>query len=161
LADRIFNLDLFDRDGNKYGARSNKNVKVGKLGDNSYVPAGLSKAQYEKVRAEEKKKKDENYQRNVKKAGKFIDYTEWYMARGTDLSQGWKKSVTLGHRMAKTKFDWSGTADAKTLDSATSTGIFGKKAAAKKTVVAKKAAPKKAAVAAKKTVAAKKPKYFY
>jgi hypothetical protein len=117
LADRIFGLDLFDQSGNKYGARSQKNLKVGKISENSYIPAGLTKAQYEKVRADEQKKKQDRYQKNVAKAGKFIDFTDWYAKRGTELSGGWKKSVTLGHSMAKTKFDWSGTADAKKLDS--------------------------------------------
>ena len=45
------------------------------------------------------------------KAGKFLDYTDFYTKRGTDLNQNWKKSVTLGHAMAKTKFDWSGKTD--------------------------------------------------
>ena len=28
------------------------------------------------------------------------------MKRGTDTSQAWKKSVTLGHRMAKNKYEF-------------------------------------------------------
>jgi hypothetical protein len=71
LADRIFGMDLFapKKDQNDYGARNAKNVKVGKITDKSYIPAGLTKAQYEKVRLDADKKKQENYQRNVKKAG--------------------------------------------------------------------------------------------
>ena len=53
-------------------------------------------------------KKAANYQKNVAKAGKFLDYTKFYQDRGTDTSQSWFKSVTRGHTMAKTKYDWSG-----------------------------------------------------
>lgn len=95
-------------DSNDYGARGKKNLKVGKLGDNSYVPAGLSKAAYQKVRDADQAKKNSNYQKNVAKAGKFSDYTAFYMKRGTDTSESWAKSVTKGHDMAKTKYDWSG-----------------------------------------------------
>ena len=146
LADRIFNLDLFapKQDQNNYGARSKKNVKVGTLSEKSYVPSGLTLAQYEKIRKEQQTKKDENYQRNVKKAGIFIDYTDFYTKRGTELSGAWKKSVTLGHNMAKTKYDWSGTSEAKVYDGSVNekfiTDIFGKKklVSAKKTTTAEK-----------------------
>lgn len=78
-------------------------LKVGKIeAGKSYVPAGLSAAEYSKVRAAEAKKKADRYEKNVKKAGVFQDYTEWYKKRGTDLSQDWKKNKnTLGHTMAK------------------------------------------------------------
>lgn len=72
------------------------------------MPNGLTKAQYEKIRAEEVAKKEANYKRNVAKAGIFEDYTEFYTKRGTDLTGAWKKSVTNGHKMVKTKYDWSG-----------------------------------------------------
>eukprot|EP00558_Chaetoceros_sp_UNC1202_P003404 CAMPEP_0197246492 /NCGR_PEP_ID=MMETSP1429-20130617/12936_1 /TAXON_ID=49237 /ORGANISM="Chaetoceros sp., Strain UNC1202" /LENGTH=164 /DNA_ID=CAMNT_0042707155 /DNA_START=23 /DNA_END=517 /DNA_ORIENTATION=+ len=109
----IFDMDLFKdkADQNDYGARSKKNVTVGKLGSKSYIPSGMSKEQFEKIRAGEAKKKDANYQRNVKKAGVFEDYTEFYMKRGTDSKDDWKKDINLGHRMAKTKYDWSGDND--------------------------------------------------
>jgi len=71
----------------------------------------LSKAQYEAVRAKEDKKKSDNYQKNVNKAGKFLDYTQFYIDRGTDTKADWKKDVNLGHRMTKTKYDWSGNKD--------------------------------------------------
>lgn len=100
-------------DSNDYGARSKKNIKVGQLTDRSYVPMGLTKAQYEKIRADEVAKKGANYQKNVAKAGKFLGYDEFYLKRGTDLNGNWKKDVNLGHRMAKTKFDWSGKDSAK------------------------------------------------
>lgn len=83
-------------------------IVTGKITDKSYIPNGLTKAQYEKIRSEEVAKKNANYQRNVAKAGKFEDYTEWYKKRGTDTSQDWIKSVTRGHRMVKTKYDYSG-----------------------------------------------------
>lgn len=68
----------------------------------------MSKAQFEKLRAKEDKKKSDNYQKNVAKAGKFLDYTQFYIDRGTDTKDDWKKDVNLGHRMTKTKYDWSG-----------------------------------------------------
>ena len=110
LFKKISNLDLWApvADSNEYGARSKKNLKTGKLTDKSYVPFGLTKAQYEKVRAEEVAKKEANYKKNVAKAGKFLDYTEFYLARGTDLKDSWYTAPNRGHRMAKTKYDWSG-----------------------------------------------------
>ena len=45
---------------------------------------------------------------NVAKAGKFLDYTKFYLDRGTDTNASWYNSVTGGHRMAKTKYDYSG-----------------------------------------------------
>jgi len=109
----ISEMDLFapKKDQNDYGARSKKNAKIATLGNNSYVPDGLTRAQYEKLRKDQVSKKDANYNKNVKKAGVFEDYTEFYTKRGTDTKADWKKSVTLGHRMAKTKFDWSGNKD--------------------------------------------------
>jgi hypothetical protein len=73
----------------------------------------LSAKQYAELRAKEAKKKQDNYERNVKKAGVFLDYTEFYKQRGTDTKQNWKKDINLGHRMAKTKYDWSGLSDKK------------------------------------------------
>jgi len=147
LADKIFGLDLWEpvKDSNTYGARKSKNLKVGSLGNNSYVPAGMTKEQYEKIRQAEAKKKEDNYQRNVKKAGVFTDFTQWYAKRGTELEQDWKKSVTLGHRMAKTKYDWSGTDDAKKFASTSTEGFLKnfQTPSSKKSTVGKKAAPKK------------------
>jgi hypothetical protein len=112
---RVFDMDLFApvKDQNNYGARQGKNLKVGKLTDKSYIPAGLTKAQYENVRSADQKKKDQRYAKNVAKAGKFQDFTAWYAKRGTQENGGWLKSVTLGHNMAKTKYDWSGDKDKK------------------------------------------------
>ena len=69
----------------------------------SYIPSGLTAAQYNKDRASAQAKKDARYKMNVAKAGKFLGYDEFYLKRGTDLKAGWKKDVTLGHRMTKTK----------------------------------------------------------
>ena len=66
----------------------------------------MSAAEYQKIREGEAAKKKANYEKNVKKAGIFTDYTAWYKKRGTDSSQAWAKSVTKGHEMAKTKYDW-------------------------------------------------------
>ena len=103
-------MDLWEpvKDSNDYGGRAKKNLKTGKLTDKSYVPFGLTKAQYEKIRSEEAAKKDANYQRNVKKAGVFTDYTDFYKKRGTAENGSWMKLPNRGHEMAKTKYDWSG-----------------------------------------------------
>lgn len=93
---------------NEYGARAGKNIKTGNLTDKSYIPSGLTKAQYEKIRGDADTKKAANYQMNVAKAGKFLDYTDFYLARGTSEDYAWRKQPNSGHRMAKTKFDWSG-----------------------------------------------------
>ena len=81
---------------------------MGEITDKSYVPAGLTAEQYKKVRAEQAAKKAANYAKNVKKAGVFENYTEFYKKRGTDTGDSWFKTATRGHRMAKTKYDWSG-----------------------------------------------------
>jgi len=106
-------MDLFapNPDVNTYGARDKKKLSVGSIGSNSYVPAGLTAEEYNKIRNADAAKKAANYQRNVKKAGVFEDYTAFYTKRGTDTSEAWNKSPTKGHRMAKTKYDWSGSKD--------------------------------------------------
>lgn len=77
----------------------------------SYVPDGLTADQYDNIRNKQVKRKADNYARNVAKAGIFEDYTDFYTKRGTDLDQDWAKNKnTLGHRFAKTKFDWAGQA---------------------------------------------------
>ena len=59
--------------------RTNAN-QVGKITEKkSYVPQGLTAAQYNTIRAEAKAKKDANYRRNVAKAGVFEDYTDFYL----------------------------------------------------------------------------------
>ena len=85
-------------------------MRLGKIdAGKSYVPSGLTASQYDSIRKGQQKKKADNYAKNVAKAGVFEDYTEFYIKRGTDTKQGWAKDINLGHRMAKTKFDWSGT----------------------------------------------------
>jgi len=112
---RIAEMDLFApvSDQNDYGARNKKSIATGSITPGkSYVPAGLTAAQYDKIRKEQEAAKAANYQRNVAKAGKFLDYTDFYKKRGTDVGQEWYKSVTRGHTMVKTKYDWSGKTDA-------------------------------------------------
>merc|ERR1712032_1601091 len=114
LFKKVSNLDLWApvKDSNTYGARSKKNLKTGTLTDRSYIPSGLTKAQYEQVRKEADAKKEARYQKNVKKAGVFQDYTAFYMKRGSDENGSWMKMPNRGHDMAKTKYDWSGETDA-------------------------------------------------
>ena len=110
----VFDLDLFapKKEQNDYGARNKKNLSVGSINaGKSYVPSGLTAEQFNKIRAADSKKKADNYAKNVKKAGVFEDYTEFYKQRGTDVGESWFKSPTRGHRMAKTKYDWSGEKD--------------------------------------------------
>lgn len=113
LFNRVFDMDLYapKKNQNEYGQRSKKGLKTGKITESSYIPSGLTKSQYEAVRSKADAAKEARYQKNVAKAGKFTDYTDWYTKRGTDLSQSWVKSVTKGHDMAKTKYDWSGKVD--------------------------------------------------
>merc|ERR1712176_800888 len=135
LFDRISNMDLWApiSKSNEYGARSKKNLKTGKLGKNSYIPNGLTKAQYQAIRDKEDKKKAANYQRNVKKAGVFENYTEFYLKRGTSMDFKWADGITNGHKMVKTKFDWSGRKDeTKAFESSTAKSIFGSKKKANK-----------------------------
>jgi len=109
----IFEMDLWApvSTSNNYGARSKKQLGTGNLSSRSYVPSGLSKSQYESMRKKDSSKKDANYKRNAAKEGKFLDYTKFYLDRGTDFKDDWYSKVTGGHRMAKTKYDWSGEQD--------------------------------------------------
>jgi len=105
-------------------------LKQGKITDNSYIPAGLSKAEYEKIRAADQAKKDNNYAKNVKKAFKFQDFDEFYLKRGTSEGGAWLKSAGRGHTFAKTKYDFSGTGNAPMSDAKVPEafgGFFGKK----------------------------------
>lgn len=76
----------------------------------------MSKAEYEKIRKADAAKKEANYQRNVKKAGVFEDYTAFYTKRGTDTKQAWYKDPNRGHRMAKTKYSFDTSKDGKNYD---------------------------------------------
>jgi hypothetical protein len=123
-------MDLFapNPNVNTYGARKTKNLKVGSITDKSYVPSGLSASQYTKIREAEQKKKDANYQKNVAKAGKFLDFTNFYLKRGTGEGGNWLKAAGRGHTFAKTKYDYSGGKDeTKKFESTTASSIFGKK----------------------------------
>merc|ERR1740139_733021 len=138
IFDAVAGMDLFapKKDQNSYGARNKKNLKIGDIkAGKSYVPNGLDAKQYAALRGKEQKKKADNYKRNVAKAGVFEDYTEFYTKRGTDADMEWAKNKnTLGHRFAKTKFDWSGksgksanTTTAAVKDPPKKGGMFGKK----------------------------------
>ena len=66
-------MDLFDKENNKYGARDKKKkLKDAKLGKNSYVPAGLTAAQYEAIRTKDAKKRDERYKKNGKREKSYL-----------------------------------------------------------------------------------------
>mmetsp|Transcript_10886 Transcript_10886/g.16615 ORF Transcript_10886/g.16615 Transcript_10886/m.16615 type:complete len:169 (-) Transcript_10886:238-744(-) len=129
----ISDMDLWApvSDSNEYGARGKKNIKTGTLTEKSYIPSGLTKEQYAKIRSEADSKKAANYEKNVKKAGIFIDYTDFYLKRGTSENGNWMKLPNLGHRMAKTKYDWSGETDGEvpmyTGVRAQNFNLFGKK----------------------------------
>uniref|UniRef100_A0A7S1YHB9 Uncharacterized protein n=1 Tax=Grammatophora oceanica TaxID=210454 RepID=A0A7S1YHB9_9STRA len=107
----IFGMDLFAPNPtvNTYGSRDKKGLKVGKIAPGkSYVPAGLSATDYQKVRDSDQAKKNASYSKAKSKAGKFLDYTKFYTQRGTDTSDAWFKSAGRGHTFAKTKYDFSG-----------------------------------------------------
>jgi hypothetical protein len=103
-------MDLFapKKDQNKYGARAKKNLKVAEVPKSGYVPDGLTQSQYNSIRNQEKAKKDANYAKNVAKAGKFLDFTDFYLKRGTGEGGDWLKKAGRGHAFVKTKYDWSG-----------------------------------------------------
>mmetsp|Transcript_28450 Transcript_28450/g.28804 ORF Transcript_28450/g.28804 Transcript_28450/m.28804 type:complete len:187 (-) Transcript_28450:351-911(-) len=113
IFDAISDMDLWapDKDSNEYGARNKKKLSIGEIKKGkSYVPDGLTASEYSNIRKKQQKSKDDNYKRNVAKAGVFEDYTEFYTKRGTDADMEWAKNKnTLGHRFAKTKYDWAGT----------------------------------------------------
>jgi len=113
LSQRVFDMDLFApvSEQNDYGARSRKNLKTGTLSKNSYVPEGLTKEQYNKVRSSDANAKKQNYSKFMSKVGTTLGFYEFYKNRGTDTSEGWKDKVTSGHVFAKTKYDWQGNDD--------------------------------------------------
>ena len=106
-------MDLFTpvADQNDYGARNKKGLKQGSITGGSYVPAGLSAEEYKKVRAADAAKASANYEKNVKKAFKYTDFTDFYLKRGTSEGGSWLKSAGRGHTFAKTKYDYSGASD--------------------------------------------------
>lgn len=81
----------------------------------------MTAEEYKKVRAKDAAKREANYQKNVAKAGKFTDFTEWYAKRGTDESGKWLNAPGRGHTFAKLKYSDS---DGKKYDGVGS--IFGK-----------------------------------
>merc|ERR1712232_651668 len=91
------------------GCSQSKKSFLRNLGRRSYVPSGLTKSQYEAIRKKDDTKKEKNYQKNVAKAGKFLDYTDYYTKRGTDKNEGWYNAPGRGHSFAKPKYDYSGS----------------------------------------------------
>ena len=122
-------MDLFEpvKEQNDYGARTKKGIKQGSIGSNSYVPAGLSADEYRKVRAADAAKAKAQYDKNVKKAGKFLGFDEFYEKRGTTEGGSWLKAPGRGHTFAKTKYDYSGQSGDQTKGWKDAMGsIFGK-----------------------------------
>lgn len=81
-------------------------LKAAKLGKNSYVPAGLTAAQYQKIRDQDEAKKNSNYQGYASKAFKFITLDTFTKAREVSKGDSIVKDVTRGHTMAKLKYDY-------------------------------------------------------
>lgn len=86
-----------------------------KLGSNSYVPDGLTAAQYENIRQKEAAAADSSYSKWVAKAGKFMTLDTFTAARENSKGDKFTKDPTRGHRMAKLKYGpgdekkWDGT----------------------------------------------------
>jgi len=111
IFDAISDMDLWapDKDANTYGARKKKKLGIGDIkAGKSYVPDGLTAAQYQELRKKQETSKKDNYQRNMSKRNTHGKYYEFYKERGTDLNANWAKSVGAGHTFAKTKYDWQG-----------------------------------------------------
>jgi hypothetical protein len=100
---------------------------MGSIGNGSYVPAGLTADQYRKVRSSDKSRVDSNYKKNVSKAGKFQDFDQFYLKRGTSEGGKWLKDAGKGHTFAKTKYDYSGSKDDSKGWGDAIGSIFGKK----------------------------------
>jgi hypothetical protein len=103
-------------------------LKTGKVASNSYVPAGLTLAQYQKVRAADEAKKDSNYKKNVSKAFKFQNFDEFYAKRGTDVNGKWMNAPGKGHTFTKTKYNFgeeTSKSDVKVPEAFSFPSIFG------------------------------------
>jgi len=86
----------------------------------------LTKAEYEKIRKRDAAKKEENYKKNLSKAFKFLDFTQFYLKRGTDEGGSWIKAPARGHTLVKTKYDFSGGKDDQKIYDGAKGSIFGK-----------------------------------
>ena len=102
-------------------------TQQGKVGAGSYVPDGLSLAEYQKVRDADAGKAKSNYNKNVKKAGKFLAFDDFYNKRGTTEGGTWLSAPGKGHTFAKTKYDFSGGKDDTKGWSDAMGQVFGKK----------------------------------
>merc|ERR1712238_256439 len=96
IFDAISDMDLWapDKDANTYGARKKKKLGIGDIkAGKSYVPDGLTAAQYQELRKKQETSKKDNYQRNMSKRNTHGKYYEFYKERGTDLNANWAKSM--------------------------------------------------------------------
>jgi len=108
---RINEMDLYApfKTKNEFGARSKKDLRVGKIdAKKSYIPSGMNAAQYTAMRNKEQSNKDARYAKA--KANTFTVFTDWYIKRGTDVSDNWRETLLKGHTMVKTKYDWQADA---------------------------------------------------
>ena len=65
----------------------------------------MTASQYSAIRSKDQSKADANYKKNVAKAGKFQDFTAWYVKRGTSEGGNWLSSAGRGHTFAKLKYE--------------------------------------------------------
>lgn len=88
-----------------FGGGKKKDFKVneGTANKGTYIPAGLTKAQYDKILADEAAKKDKKAKKFPK--GKQVEtLTEWMLAEEKKGNSG-ADLLTKGHRMVKAKYD--------------------------------------------------------
>jgi len=113
IAQRIFGMDLWApiSKSNDFGARTGKKLQAAALGRNSYVPEGLSKADYMKVRNNDDQKKKKQYSKVMSKVGSSTSFYSWYKSRGTDKGDKWLDADGRGHAFAKTKYNWGAEDD--------------------------------------------------
>ena len=77
---------------------------MGKLTNNSYVPSGMSKAEYDKIRTKEKQSKEQKHNKYAGKKDEYGEFQDFYAQHGTDKNAAWRT-------MCKTKYDWQGDDD--------------------------------------------------
>lgn len=159
IFDTVSDMDLFNTNGvgsglnrNAYGARNQKmykkNLKVGRITGKSYVPSGMTQEQYANLRTKEASYRDASYKKNADKEQVFKPFYDFYKKRGTDDVDNWR-SVTNGHDMAKTKYDWDNVKSLMTT-ATVKDNAAGKKQVKKFTPAAKKRASTKVSASGKK-----------
>merc|ERR1711865_372770 len=112
LFDGIAGMDLYapKKDQNEYGARKKKKLSVGKIqAGKSYVPDGLT-AKHTKVSVPNNRRRRNRITPATLRRRVCLKITPTFTRSVVPISQDWAKNKnTLGHRFAKTKFDWAGT----------------------------------------------------